>query len=430
MHAFSYDHSHRNNNISRWKDMDSQRERACAFLDYKISDILLAAVVAVMPLCSLIDYFIFKGLTIAGLSVCNFLLSATLVISTLLNIAEPKRRGDQFLLAGVLLFVTLLGKIVLQPLGDLPVWLSGHEYYFLVPLFAFCYANLATRKAPDLIGILLTIALPVCGLSLYFFLTSDYLGMVPHEIMLAYDVVGMPFMRMMGTFGSPNVAGSYFAVLLFLDLQGAPTSSAIVLLRRALLAICLFLTFSRMAIIGFLIAELLFFPRNKKAYSVKVGFSAVRVLIAIVGVFAICALFASLSSRGLYFFDLTNDDATNNVRFSKWAAFLLNGSDAILLGEPIGSSYVYGGFTLSDNSFLYSIASFGFAIAVLYWTLLFHAFKNCREEKIAIEPFLMVLVFLFLSDFIQLFPSCYCAVLLLSVSSSNQSNSHRKVGMS
>lgn len=90
MHAFSYDHSHRNNNISRWKDMDSRHERVRAFLDYKISDILLAAVVAVMPLCSLIDYFIFRGLTIAGLSVCNFLLSATLVITTLLNIAEPK----------------------------------------------------------------------------------------------------------------------------------------------------------------------------------------------------------------------------------------------------------------------------------------------------------------------------------------------------
>lgn len=430
MFAFSYGHICRNNDISHWKDMDPNQEGVYAFLGYKISDVLLAVVVAAMPFCTLIDYFIFKGLTIAGLSVCNFLLSATLVVSTLFNIAEPKRRGGQFLLASALLFVAMLTKMVVQPLGDLSTWLSGHEYYFLVPLFAFCYTNLEARHAPDLIDVLLTISLPVCVLSLYFFLANDYLGMVPHEIMLAYDVVGMPFARMMGTFGSPNVAGSYFATLLLIDFQCAATSRGIVLLRRGLLATCLLLTFSRMAIFGFLIAWLFIFLHKKKTLSGRVGFSAARVLIAIVGILAIFAIFASLSSHGLYFFDLTNEDATNNLRFSKWTAFLLNGFDAIVLGEPIGSSYVYGGFTLSDNSLLCSIASFGFAVAGMYWALLFLGFNDSKEGKIDIASFLMVLVFLVLSDFIQLFPSCYCAILLLLVSSSNHYVNHCKEGIS
>lgn len=426
MAAISYGHSRRHDDISRWRDETSGQERPLTFLDYKIADILLAAVVFAMPFCTLLDYLVFHGLAIAGLSACNFIFSVALAVCTLLNIATPSRRGDLFLLAGVLLFATMLAKMVLQPLGDLSTWLSGHEYYLLVPLFGFCCANVSDRHAPDLIGILLAGSLPVCVLSLYFFVTNDYLGMVSHEIMLAYDVVGMPFARMMGTFGSPNVAGSYFAVLLFLDLQRGATLRGVALFRRGLLAVCLLLTFSRMAIIGFLIAEMVFFLRKRKSQSGKVGFNAARVLVAIAGVLAIFALFASLSGHGLYFFDLTNEDATNNLRFYKWAAFLQNGADAILLGDPIGSSYTYNGFTLSDNSFLCSIASFGLVVACAYWTLLFLGFKgNWRGEGV-VAPLLMILVFLILSDFVQLFPSCYCAVLLLLTSSSN----HCKEGMS
>lgn len=430
MSVFSFGHSRRNDDFSYWKDTDPSRERTCTFLDYKISDVMLAAVVAVMPFCTLVDYFVFRGLTIAGLSVCNFLVSATLLLCALINIATPDRRGDQFLLASALLLITMLAKMVLQPLGDLSTWLSGHEYYFLVPLFAFCCANVNSCHAPDLIAILLANALPVCLLSLYFFLTNDYLGMVPHEIMLAYDVVGMPFARMMGTFGSPNVAGSYFAVLLLLDLQRAMVSKGMALLRRGLLAICLLLSFSRMAIIGFLLAEMVFFLKGKKTHAGKVGFNTARILVATAGVLAIFALFASLSRHGLYFFDLTNEDAINNLRFSKWAAFMRDGADAILLGEPIGSSYSYSGLTLSDNSFLFSIASFGFIIACSYWAFLFLGFKSSREGGSIIAPLLMLLIFLILSDFVQLFPSCYCAVLLLLVSSSNNRNFFRKEGMS
>ncbi len=426
MVAISYGYSRRHGNISRWGDEAARHEEPLTFLDFKIADILLAAIVVIMPFCSLLDYFIFHGFTIAGLSVCNFTLSVTLVVCTLLNIATPNRRRVPFLLAGALLFVTMLAKLVLQPLGDLPTWLSGHEYYFLVPLFGFCCANVSDRHSPDLIGILLAGSLPVCALSLLFFLANDYLGMVPQEIMLAYDVVGMPFARMMGTFGSPNVAGAYFAVLLFFDLQRDPTLRGVALFRRGLLATCLLLSFSRMAIFGFLLAEMVFFLRKRKSHSGKVGINAARALIAIVGVLAIFVLFASLSGHGLYFFDLTNEDATNNLRYSKWLAFLQSGANAILLGEPIGSSYTYNGFTLSDNSFLCSIASFGFMVACSYWVLLLLGFKGNRKRQGIVPRLLMVLVFLLLSDFVQLFPSCYCAVLLLLTSGSN----HCKEGMS
>lgn len=402
---------------SHFNGIVSAQETPLIFLDYKIADVLLATVVAVMPFCALLDNFVFHGLTIAGLSACNFLLSATLLASVLFNIAGSKSRGGQFLLASILLFVTMLAKMVFQPLGDLATWLSGHEYYLLVPLFAFCSANVSAHHAPDLIAILITSALPVCFLSLYFFLTNDYLGMVPYEIMLAYDVVGMPFARMMGTFGSPNVAGAYFAIVLFLDLQRATASKGMALFRRGLLAICLLLTFSRMAIMSFLVTELVFFLKRKKTLTGKAGFNAARVLIAMAGALVILALFASLSRRGLYFFDFTNEDATNNLRFSKWAAFLHEGANAVLLGEPIGSSYTYNGLTLSDNSFLCSIASFGLLVALSYWALLFLGFNNSREGGSVIAPLLMVLVFLVLSDFIQLFPGCYCAVLLLLIPS-------------
>lgn len=93
------------------------------------------------------------------------------------------------------------------------------------------------------------------------------------------------------------------------------------------------------------------------------------------------------------------------------------GANAVLLGEPIGSSYTYNGLTLSDNSFLCSIASFGLLVALSYWALLFLGFNNSREGGSVIAPLLMVLVFLVLSDFIQLFPGCYCAVLLLLIPS-------------
>ena len=83
------------------------------------------------------------------------------------------------------------------------------------------------------------------------------------------------------------------------------------------------------------------------------------------------------------------------------------------MGEPIGSTYIYGGYSLSDNSFLSSIASFGLVVAIAYWALLAVGIKSVSKGMSLFDPLTMLVVFLCLSDFVQLYPSSYFALILI-----------------
>lgn len=395
--------------LSRRSPVNRQR----SFLNYRIADLLVYAVLLIGPICSVIDVYLFKNATVMGLSACNFLLSAAIVIACLLNSASPGNRCDAFILSFSSLLFCFLLKIIFQPVEEISRWLSMHEYYYLVPLFAFSLSCFDRDKLLDCVKKLLNISVGVCLISLVFFLKNDYFGLVSEQVILTYDVVGMPFSRMMGTFGSPNVAGSYFAIMLFLDCKSVDSTNVFTLTRKCLLGLCLILTFSRMAILGFIAAIVIIYLQKNSVQTNKImNISIVRILAALTTLLLILFVFSVLAKRGIYFLNFFNDDALHNIRFSKWLAFLRYGPESLLLGESIGSTLTYGGYSLSDNSFLFSIASFGFSFSIIYWISMAYGVKNLAGTSLKLAPMLMLIIFLFLSDFIQLFPSSYMVFLL------------------
>lgn len=379
---------------------------------------LLFVLFLIAPFALPIDHFVFQNKSVFGMSVPNLMMLALLAVCTVSAVGYRKKDAKPYLYATMILIFATIANTLFYGVTDCAIWLSNHEYYFTVPLVLFCltiyndYIEVLIRQA-------LVLSVPICLVALALFITDDYFGMVSYETMLQYDVVGMPFSRMMAVFASPNVAGTYFASILYMDLHYVHGSPALRGTRRFLLGLCLFLSFSRTAIFASLLCigfEYYLKTNNRgKHFKRPKPRSTISVLVGILAcILLMLAISALLAKSGLYFFNFMSPEFFQNARIEKWFSFLRYGLGSWLVGEPLNSSFEYAGVSLSDNSFLLTIASFGLIAAVGYWWSLAMGIKgNVQSIRNMVPVCTMLTVFLMLADFIQFFPVAYYMSMLL-----------------
>lgn len=389
------------------------------FLKADFLELFLLVLFAFMPFSFYLSETIFSSLSVFGMSLFNAVTVAVLILCSLSIVFRTKKIPEYSPLPAcfLLVFVIVL-KIIFQGcIDEFMSWIRQYQYYFFVPLMLFVVLNLKMSSI-RFIDTMLIVSIPVCLISLYSFATSDYFGLVSYEVIEAYAIVGTPYCRMMGTFGSPNVAGSYFAIMLIAVVFLGRSSSFnkknesrfIRLLQFALLSICLILTFSRMALIGFAVSVFLFFINGDSG---KKGALISGVLRGFIFAVLIVLLIMWLASSGIYFW--MPGDFINNPRLDKWTDFLGNFESWLILGSPFGSHIASGSSTLSDNVFLLLAGGIGLVPTILYFILLAKPIMSrCRMWSKLMIFMLMLLIFMMLSDFVSLYPSNYIAIPLIN----------------
>lgn len=388
-----------------------------SLLNEDLGELALLGLFALMPFSFYVNSTLFASVSVFGMSPISAV-TAFVVVICAIGILMRRQRALNYgpLLASVLIVFIVMVKILLQDgYGEIVRWMQQYQYYLLVPLMLFVVMNLK-MSVKRLIDLSLAISWPVCLISFYSFMSSDYFGIVPYSTMEAYAIVGTPYYRMMGPFGSPNVAGSYYAIMLFsailtMKAMRPRQKNGYKILQATqvmLLAVCLTLSFSRMAFIGFVLSLVLLLmgdDQNGKR-------SARRFLAGLMLVALAILLIIWFANSGLYFWSF--EDFINNPRWEKWVNFLDNFGQWLILGTSFGVHIVSGTTTLSDNSILLLIGAIGFVPAVLYFVLLIRpVVAKCNTQRQLRAFGAMLLVFLLLSDFISLYPSAYLTVPIM-----------------
>lgn len=406
-----------NTSIS-WKDF--------SLLNDDIFEIALLCIFACMPFSTFINAIIFNDASVFGMSAFNVILLILMVLNVLEKVMQRNVVKYPSLLSAcfVIVFLALI-KILLQGgIGSIFAWLQQYEYYLFVPMMLFILLNMKLPINRFLNAIIVT-SIPVLIISIYSFYTSDYFNLVSSQTMEQYAIVGTPFSRMMGTFGSPNVAGSYYAIVLgvmvFANVPAATSCRRkinVIKVGHALcLLACLVLSFSRMALIGFVFAMILLFIELSK----DSGRTRVSGVLSALALFLGASVFiAWMADSGVYFW--ASSDFVNNPRLEKWFSFLESYDQWFFFGAPFGFHIISGATTLSDNSFLLLIGSIGFVPALLYFVLLaMPIISICKVERYLKPYMLMLLIFMLFSDFVSLYPSAYCAIPLICLFASMES---------
>ena len=364
------------------------------------------------PLTFLVDGLI--QISIGGMSFCNLAVSATVVFCVVVGWTLVQGKGSGAFLGaiGILVLVLFIKAFFQGSWNNFVPWLYQYQYYFMVPLLAYAVIQ-SKLNAEEIAKTVRLISVPVAVISLYFFFTKNYFGLVSQEVLNQYAIVGTRYTRMLGVFGSPNVAGSYFAIVLAFDFLFGAKGGRLRILYRSVTFACLILSFSRMAFLGFalfLVIGILsgddaVFPRGRKLISPHMG----ALLIGM----GFLAIVLAMAGSGIYFWH-TGTDFFENPRLEKWVSFLKTFGDYALVGHPFALHIISEGATLSDNSFLMMLGSFGILGSIPYFYLLIKGFApSLGTSGSRIGVLLMLLLFLFLSDFMALYPSSYLMVFLL-----------------
>ena len=168
------------------------------------------------PLTFLVDGLI--QISIGGMSFCNLAVSATVVFCVVVGWTLVQGKGSGAFLGaiGILVLVLFIKAFFQGSWNNFVPWLSQYQYYFMVPLLAYAVIQ-SKLNAEEIAKTVRLISVPVAVISLYFFFTKNYFGLVSQEVLNQYAIVGTRYTRMLGVFGSPNVAGSYFAIVLAFD---------------------------------------------------------------------------------------------------------------------------------------------------------------------------------------------------------------------
>ena len=373
--------------------------------------ILCEMMFALLPLTLLINTFLFRDFRVFGIGVLNFFYDIVMLLAFFNSFIFKKRYGDVKYVRIILLvlIITLLMKFFSFS-GDLDkffTWVQQRQYYFLIPL---CYILLSDKKinTHKLAKIVVYETLFICPFSIYMFLTTEYLGMASTIDLLKYDVVGTPFARMFSIFGSPLVAGPFFALVLILIIYEFSLKRLFFKALFVVNALCLVLTFSRAAFIAFFAMLLYFFLFNR-------NFSGVKKIISIVAatIFIVFVIVFS-TDNGFYFWQL--NDILNNIRIVKW----VSGFSQILKFWAIGSNFEINvssfntwESTISDNSYLVFLSDFGIIMGIFVAIVLIKRYiKMNTEKRTKVNPIILFgLILLFLYDFIQVFPGNFLLLL-------------------
>lgn len=384
-----------------------------------IVELVLLALFAMMPFSLYVNSVLLNGFSVAGVSAVNALTMLVLALCTINSLWTANYKSIEAysaFMASLFFLLALLFKLFFQGGAEEAYgWIRQCQYYLLTPLMLFVVSNIKMPLS-KVVNLLLLVSIPVCFVSLYSFVSSDYFDLIPYETMEEYAIVGTSFCRMMGTFGSPNVAGCYYAIMLILVIfmrdekrgLAAKESSVLRAIQFSLLTVCLILSFSRMALIGFSIGVFIYIVTNKSSRKKAVRGPLAGILFA--GIIVI--LIIVLMNSGAYFWGIS--DFVNNPRLEKWAAFFKNYGNWIILGSPIGQYIVSDGTTLSDSSLLLLVGFIGLIPAIIYIALFLRpVITPCRMGSKYMAAVVMLLVFVLLSDFISLYPSAYMAIIML-----------------
>ena len=367
-------------------------------------------IVAILPYSYLINETILRNIDIGGLSGVSTFIGIFLIFCFFDSLIQSKK---YLFRKSIYVYIVIFGilnliKIIYsnQSLDRIVSWIVANQYYIWIPFFVLSCSNtkLNYKKVVDIVCLNSII---ICLISLYSFFTNNYFGLVNNEILLQYDIVGSPYIRMLSLFGSPLVAGTYFAIVLLLVHSG-DFYKLIKYFLFLLNGICLLLTFSKGALIGLILGILYYYLFVVKK-NVKNGIKkAIFLLTMIVG-----GIY--LIENSFYFWD--EKEILQNVRITKWIA----GIEEIRKHWIIGNDYRMQissinsfEYTLSDNSFLLSLGQYG----ICFWVNVYFAYYFIPKRvktffKSHIYLIVVIGVFFLLYDFIQMYPSNYLSIILL-----------------
>ncbi len=367
-----------------------------------------------LPFTLLLNKIVFKDFRIAGIGIVNLMLYVFLCIVFIDSVINKKtyyNRNGIYLF--YILFVVLHILKMLQPFNNFNTlynFINKNQYYYILPL---CLLMLNNKKIDFLllVKIIIYSSLIVSIISIPMFLTSNYYGLASKVELTYYKILGTSFTRMLSIFGSPLTAGTYFAIVFTIIYYVFKFNSLFYILTGGLNLLCMFLTFSKTAIIALILMfACKYMSENKNVLKKLLKIIALIMSLIIIIIF--------MTNKGIYFWNA--NELFHNVRLTKWYSSLNMIKQHIILGNRFDILLnTKGSFEtiLSDNSFLFAIAIFG----LLFWIIILiyvsiYLLKKDKEFKQRLMPIIiMSIIFLFLYDFVQLFPANILLIALYKI---------------
>lgn len=367
-----------------------------------------------LPFTLFLNKIVFKDFRIAGIGIVNLMLYVFLCIVFIDSVINKKtyyNRNGIYLF--YILFVVLHILKMLQPFNNFNTlynFINKNQYYYILPL---CLLMLNNKKIDFLllVKIIIYSSLIVSIISIPMFLTSNYYGLASKVELTYYKILGTSFTRMLSIFGSPLTAGTYFAIVFTIIYYVFKFNSLFYILTGGLNLLCMFLTFSKTAIIALMLMfACKYMSENKNVLKKLLKIIALIMSLIIIIIF--------MTNKGIYFWN--TNELFHNVRLTKWYSSLNMIKQHIILGNRFDILLnTKGSFEtiLSDNSFLFAIAIFG----LLFWIIILiyvsiYLLKKDKEFKQRLMPIIiMLIIFLFLYDFVQLFPANILLIALYKI---------------
>ena len=367
-----------------------------------------------LPFTLFLNKIVFKDFRIAGIGIVNLMLYVFLCIVFIDSVINKKtyyNRNGIYLF--YILFVVLHILKMLQPFNNFNTlynFINKNQYYYILPL---CLLMLNNKKIDFLllVKIIIYSSLIVSIISIPMFLTSNYYGLASKVELTYYKILGTSFTRMLSIFGSPLTAGTYFAIVFTIIYYVFKFNSLFYILTGGLNLLCMFLTFSKTAIIALMLMfACKYMSENKNVLKKLLKIIALIMSLIIIIIF--------MTNKGIYFWN--TNELFHNVRLTKWYSSLNMIKQHIILGNRFDILLnTKGSFEtiLSDNSFLFAIAIFG----LLFWIIILiyvsiYLLKKDKEFKQRLMPIIiMSIIFLFLNDFVQLFPANILLIALYKI---------------
>lgn len=367
-----------------------------------------------LPFTLFLNKIVFKDFRIAGIGIVNLMLYVFLCIVFIDSVINKKtyyNRNGIYIF--YILFVVLHILKMLQPFNNFNTlynFINKNQYYYILPL---CLLMLNNKKIDFLllVKIIIYSSLIVSIISIPMFLTSNYYGLASKVELTYYKILGTSFTRMLSIFGSPLTAGTYFAIVFTIIYYVFKFNSLFHILTGGLNLLCMFLTFSKTAIIALILMfACKYMSENKNVLKKLLKIIALIMSLIIIIIF--------MTNKGIYFWN--TNELFHNVRLTKWYSSLNMIKQHIILGNRFDILLnTKGSFEtiLSDNSFLFAIAIFG----LLFWIIILiyvsiYLLKKDKEFKQRLMPIIiMSIIFLFLYDFVQLFPANILLIALYKI---------------
>ena len=367
-----------------------------------------------LPFTLFLNKIVFKDFRIAGIGIVNLMLYVFLCIVFIDSVINKKtyyNRNGIYLF--YILFVVLHILKMLQPFNNFNTlynFINKNQYYYILPL---CLLMLNNKKIDFLllVKIIIYSSLIVSIINIPMFLTSNYYGLASKVELTYYKILGTSFTRMLSIFGSPLTAGTYFAIVFTIIYYVFKFNSLFYILTGGLNLLCMFLTFSKTAIIALMLMfACKYMSENKNVLKKLLKIIALIMSLIIIIIF--------MTNKGIYFWN--TNELFHNVRLTKWYSSLNMIKQHIILGNRFDILLnTKGSFEtiLSDNSFLFAIAIFG----LLFWIIILiyvsiYLLKKDKEFKQRLMPIIiMSIIFLFLYDFVQLFPANILLIALYKI---------------